>query len=836
MAANLSIKITAEDAASKVFKQVESSTASLGGRLGGIAATAGAVGMTALAGGALAVAAGLGASVSAAADFEKQMSSIKAVSGATGAEMATLQGLALDLGKSTSFSASEAAAGIEELIKAGVSIGDVMGGGAAAALDLAAAGGVKVAEAAEIASNAMNQFGLKGADMAHVSNVIAGAANASAIDMTDFKFSLAAVGAVANAAGLDFDNTAVAIAELGQAGIKGSDAGTSLKSFIAGLTPSSETATKAMRELGLIASDGSNRFFDASGKLKSMAEIQNLLSSATGELTEQQRLMAFETIFGSDAIRAAAVLAKNGSAGYEEMAASMGKVTAQAVAAERLNNLAGDFEQLKGSLETAGITLGLALLPALRQLTQWATEGVNTLIPVLDTVGQAFAAWLGGFDLAGLSELGPVLMESFAAIGAVVLPALAELGGFLMEQLGVVIDWVRENWPLIRETFETVSNAVVAVVQTAWPVVRTVIAVALQAILGLVKLTMQVITGDWDGAWQTIQNGAFVVWNAIQGVISAALDAIGSAITTWATQTIVTPIAEGMDVIQTTVSAGWEAVQSACASLLAAIVTTIMTPWNALPEDIRADLVLIANHIVTQGAAWVTSLVTTGANMLTAIAAKLGEMVAAVETWATSTFLAPIQGLVGTATTEATNVGTGMWTSITGKLAEIVTAVTTWADSTFLAPIRGLVGTAQAEAQRIGQAIVDGIAGAISAGAGAIREAAYGAARSALDAAKGALGIESPSRVFNVEVGQQIVRGLMGGLDAMQGPLDRRLLGLVQPPSPQLAGAAGGFGPGGGATVVNHFHFHGAVIHERDAGDYIAEQLGNGIYRGAQIG
>ena len=265
----------------------------------------------------IAAVAGLGAafvgSVKTAADFEKQLSAISAVSGSTASELEGIRAVALQLGKDTSFSASEAAAGMEEMVKAGVSLQDVMGGPGKAALDLAAAGGLSVAESATIASNAMNTFGKSGTDMAHIADVIAGAANASAIDVHDFGFSLSSVGAVAATIGVNFEDTAAAIAVLGQAGLKGSDASTSLKTMLLNLSPSSKTATAAFRELGIITADGSNKFFDAEGKAKSLAEISGILQESLKGLTNEQQINALQTMFGTDAVRAAAIMAKAGA-------------------------------------------------------------------------------------------------------------------------------------------------------------------------------------------------------------------------------------------------------------------------------------------------------------------------------------------------------------------------------------------------------------------------------------------------------------------------------------------------------------------------------------------
>lgn len=389
-ASEIQLIISARDDASAALQRVEASVGGLGNAAANVAKTL----ATGLAVGTAAVAAGLGAAANSAAGFEQTMSGVKAVSAATADQMTQLSGLALQLGKDTVFSASDAGKGIEELVKGGVSIDDVMNGAAKATLNLASAGGVDLVTAATIASNALNGFNLKGEDMAHVANVISGAANASAIDVQQFGDAMAQSSAVAATVGISFDDLSVAIAEMGNAGIKGQDAGTSLKTMLLALTPSSKQAAAEMRTLGIVTADGANRFFDAQGHAKGLADISGILADATKNLSDEQKVQALQTIFGTDAVRAAAVMAKNGAEGFDTLADSMSKVTAESVSAERLNNLRGDIEQLKGSVDTAAITLGTALLPALRGATQGATAFVNGLIPFIEDNGPAMVTVL----------------------------------------------------------------------------------------------------------------------------------------------------------------------------------------------------------------------------------------------------------------------------------------------------------------------------------------------------------------------------------------------------------------------------------------------------------
>lgn len=346
-----------------------------------------------------AIVAGFGVAVKTAADFEFQMSAIQAVSGATADEMDLISEAALRIGKDTVFSASEAGLAMEELVKAGISVTDVLNGAADATVALAAAGGVDLPTAATIAANAMNQFNIAAEDLVGVTDTIAGAANASAIDMHQFAMSLSQVGAVANLSGASFEDTATAIALLGNAGIVGSDAGTSLKQVFLNLIPTTKKQTDLMKELGLMTEDGANAFYDAAGNLKSMADVSQTLQDALAGMSEEQKNATLQILFGSDAIRGAAILAEGGAAAFNEMAESMGKVSAADVAATRLDNFYGSIEQLKGSAETLAIRVGQTLLPVLGKIVDFARLVVDGLSQI---PGPILAMLAGAGALTGV--------------------------------------------------------------------------------------------------------------------------------------------------------------------------------------------------------------------------------------------------------------------------------------------------------------------------------------------------------------------------------------------------------------------------------------------------
>jgi TP901 family phage tail tape measure protein len=379
---------------------------------------------------------GVGAAVTQAANFEQKMADVKSVSGATADEMSKLGDLAKEMGMKTAFSATEAAGGIEELIKAGLTVEQVINGGLESSLNLAVAGNLQLAEAAEIASTALNAFKDDGMDSATAANILAGAANASATNVSEMRYGLQMVSAVASGVGMSFQDTATALATFAQNGLKGSDAGTSLKTMLSNLQPITDKQIGLFKELGLMTENGANAFYTQEGRIKSLAEIAEILRTSMGHMTDQQRILAMETIFGSDAIRASNILYKEGAQGINEMWTAMSKVTAADVAAVKIDTLKGAFNEFTSSLESVGISIGEEFLEPLTDLTRFVTELVrkfgevdgSTIKVGLAMAGAATAVALVGTSIAKLS----VALRAFALTPAgAAITALSILGGVI---------------------------------------------------------------------------------------------------------------------------------------------------------------------------------------------------------------------------------------------------------------------------------------------------------------------------------------------------------------------------------------------------------------------
>lgn len=320
-------------------------------------------------------------SLNKAMDFEAQMSSIQALTGASDAQIQRMQTLALQQGAQTKYNALQAAQGIEELLKAGITPAAVEAGALNAALNLATAGSLELADAAEIMSTALNAFQEDGMSAAQAANILAGTANASATSVEELRYSLSMTSAVAAGLGMNFEDTNVALGIFANRGLKGSDAGTSLKTMLQTLQPVTKEQIELFKALGLVTADGSNQFFDAAGNIKSLNEIAGTLRKSMAKLTNQERQHALKLMFGTDAVRAATILYKEGAEGVEKFREEMSKVTALDVARKKMDNASGAVEQFKGAVETLQIAGMMPLLPIVKDLANSAADFVEQYTP-----------------------------------------------------------------------------------------------------------------------------------------------------------------------------------------------------------------------------------------------------------------------------------------------------------------------------------------------------------------------------------------------------------------------------------------------------------------------
>lgn len=315
-----------------------------------------------------------GLMVKGSAGFEAQMSAVKATGADAAQNIDGLREAAMKAGRQFGqFSGVDAAQGIEQLAKAGVDASEILGGALTGALSLAAAGEMAVGDAAEVTAKTLAQFQLEGKDAAHVADLLAAGAGKAVGDVKDFGFALAMAGTVANQYGVSVEETVGTLALFAQNALLGSDAGTSMKQMLLQLAQPTGKAQAALDQYNIAA-------YDAQGNFVGMADLAGQLQQKLGHLSQEQQNAALKTIFGADAIRAAAILMREGAEGVEEWTKAVDdQGYAAMVAATKMDNLKGDLRGLSGAWENLTISMGSKADSPLRSATQGLAGFVDAL-------------------------------------------------------------------------------------------------------------------------------------------------------------------------------------------------------------------------------------------------------------------------------------------------------------------------------------------------------------------------------------------------------------------------------------------------------------------------
>lgn len=510
------------------------------------------------------------AAVAVGNEFEAAMSQVKAISGATGEEFEALREQALQLGADTSFSASSAAEGMQNLASAGFTVEEIMGA-MPGLLDLAASSGADLGVASEIAASAIRGFGLDATDAARVADVFAEASARTNAQVEDLGEAMKYIAPVASAMGLSIEEVTAAVGFLSDAGIKGSQAGTSLRGALSRLASPTEKSAKVMEELGM-------SFYDTEGNMLSLSGIVEQLQAGMLGLTQEQRNQALITIFGQESLSGMLALIDRGPEELKDMTKAFEEAdgSAKEMAEVMLDNTAGAMEALGGSIETLAIKLQEIMAPTITAIVEKITEWVNW-IGSLDEETQktivkiaAFVAALGpalliiGKVVTGVSTAIGVF-KSLAAIikgystvmvafGNTFLPITTVIAAVAAAVVALKVAWdnnfagiqekTKELVKVCTEIFNTIIEALKKFGETitrlweedfagirtffenTWAAIEKVFGTVLDTIIGVFETFSLILQGDWEGAWNKIKETAANLWNGITSAFGSFLDGL----------------------------------------------------------------------------------------------------------------------------------------------------------------------------------------------------------------------------------------------------------------------------------------------------------------------
>lgn len=369
---------------------------------------------------------GLGtAAVKAGNDFEAQMSRVSAIAGAYGDDLEKLRDMAIELGAETSFSATESAQAMENLASAGFSTEEIMQA-MPGMLDLAASSGEDLASSADIAASTLRGFQLNASEAGHVADVLAKNAADTNAAIIDTGYAMKYVAPVAQSVGWSLEEVTAAIGVMADAGIKGEQAGTTLRGALTRLMKPTDAMQSAMDSLGIT-------FYDSQGKMKPLSTIIDELQKSTEELTDEQRDNKLATIFGTEALSGMKVLLASSKDELDTMTDGLKKAdgAAEKMADTMLDNTKGSIEEMNGSLETAGITIQKQLAPWITKGAEMVTDLANQFAD-LDENTQGTILTIGGIAAAS----GPVIKGLSGVTGGI--GKLVKGTGGLIKDLGKI--------------------------------------------------------------------------------------------------------------------------------------------------------------------------------------------------------------------------------------------------------------------------------------------------------------------------------------------------------------------------------------------------------------
>lgn len=428
----LFVKIGVDDQASEKLS-------SLSSKLGNGLKTAAKVGAAAV----TAVGSGIAALGTYAAkvggDFEAQMSKVSAISGATGDDLQALEDKAKQLGIDTKFSATEAGQAFEYMAMAGWKTEQMLDG-VAGIMDLAAASGEDLAMVSDIVTDAMTAFGLSAENSTHFADVLAKASSNANTNVGLMGETFKYVAPVAGAMGFSVEDTATAIGLMANAGIKGSQAGTALRSMFSRLAKPTDEVATAMKTLNLSITN-------SDGSMRELDDIMADLRKGFDGLTEAEKTQIAAQLAGQEAMSGLLAIVNTSDAEFNKLADAVNNAdgAAKQMADTMANNLQGQLTLLKSSAEGFGLALYDKIKTPLTEMASWAVESLNELTTAFNENG-----------VDGVVEAaGNILSEAITAV-------IDRLPEFVQLAVSVIESFVNG----LSENQETIANGAISIITT----------------------------------------------------------------------------------------------------------------------------------------------------------------------------------------------------------------------------------------------------------------------------------------------------------------------------------------------------------------------------------
>lgn len=494
------------------------------------------------------------AAVSTAANFEKGMSKVQSISGATGDDMDALTKKAQEMGAKTKFSASESADAFSYMAMAGWNAGQMMDG-IEGVMYLAGATGEDLATTSDIVTDALTAFGMKAKDTNKFVDILAQTANKSNTNVSMLGESFKYVAPSAGSLGYSAADTATALGLMANNGIKASQAGTSLNSWFTRMAKPTKESSKAMEDLGISMTD-------ANGKMKPLRQVMSETRGAFNGLTKSQKAQYAAMLAGKTGMSGLLAIVNSSDKDFNKLSKSIdnSKGAAKKMYNVANNNLLGSLTTLKSTVESIAINFGNKLTPTVKKITGYLQEAANkfnnlsdsqqnTIIKVAGIVAAVGPAMIviGGLTskvsgaIRTVGRFGKALSSAGGLMGLITSPvgiAIITIGALVTAGILLYKNWDKVsaaakklgNW--INSIFKRCGLDIGSFAKTAkskltefgskvkqlWTIVRPVVS-KIRDIFGTVfKLKLAAIMGAAVGLFSSFVNS---IGNVASGVMTA---------------------------------------------------------------------------------------------------------------------------------------------------------------------------------------------------------------------------------------------------------------------------------------------------------------------------
>lgn len=738
---------------------------------------------------------GLGtAAVKTAADFDSAMSRVAAVSGATGSDFDKLRDKAREMGAKTKFSATEAADAMNYMAMAGWKTEDMLSG-IEGIMYLAAASGEDLATTSDIVTDALTAFGLTAEDSGHFADVLAAASSNANTNVSMMGETFKYCAPVAGALGFSVEDTAEAIGLMGNAGIKASQAGTSMRSIMTNLTGDVKLSGAAIGDVTIATTN-------ADGSMRSLSAILADCRVAFGGMTEAEKANNAETLVGKNAMSGFLALM---NAAPEDIAKVSGAVNNCKDAAKNMadtmqDNLEGQLTILKSQLQELAISFGDLLMPAVRSIV----SGLQGMVDVLNAMPD------------GVKQVIMIIALLAAALGPVLI-----IIGKVISAVGTIMTIV----PKLAGVINTVKTAFGALnaVMLANPIAIVIAAIAaLVAAFVYLWNTNEEFRQFWISLWESVKETAIQCWQAISAFLSQAWEAIqNTAVSVWnGIRDFFSGLWTGIQTLFTTVvnaiagflSGAWNAVKGTVVSVWNAISQFFTSVWNGIRNvtsvvvnGIRSFLQSAWNGIralITTVMNGIKSVVTAVWNGIRSVITRVMNGIRSVVSSVWSGIRNTISSIVNGIKNTVSNAFHAMWSGIRSTISGIYNTIRDG-----LGNAVNYITSLASAGWRWGADIINGIVNGIRSCIGAVAGAVTDVANTIRAHLHFSVPDEGPLTDFESWM-PDFMSGLAEGIEKSRGMVKAAVNSVAADMvvSPQMAmadsGVMTGTGPSGGADLT----------------------------------